>query len=155
LLCNHVDLRASLPKFSTNFAGLLHKLRVPVLLSFVVLVRLFRLEIASGVDHVLLMLDPEHSRAMHFNLDDCFIQSGQPKTIDPLKLPHKIRTGDPKRQPCRRVALDFCDPKILCIDPQFSFKQVLIRSLRFDLEDKTATGPQILFPDCRELIVVL
>ena len=111
--------------------------------------------IVSGVDHVLLMLDTEHSRTMDLKFDDCFIQSGQPKTLNPLKFPHKVRTGDPKRQPCRRVALDFCDPKILCIDPQFSFKQVLIRSLRFDLDDKTTTCPQILFPDCREPIVVV
>src|SRR5215467_5919759 len=78
--------------------------RVPVQSNFVYLVRLFRFANVSGVDHVLLMLDTEDSRTMDLKFDGCFIQSGQPKTLNPLKLPHKVRTGDPKRQLCRRVA---------------------------------------------------
>ena len=72
--------------------------------SFACLVRPFRFGGVSGVDHVLLMLDTEDSRTMGFKFDDCFIQLGQPKTINPLKLPHKVRTSDPKRQLCRGVS---------------------------------------------------
>src|SRR5258706_8109062 len=105
------------------------------------------------IDHVLLMIDREDSAPVHLDFDPRLVTARKPKSINSLILPDKVSSIDPEGQFFSRVAGDFNNRKILCVDPYFPFKQILLIAFRGGLENKAMIRADFLFSGEREHIV--
>jgi len=96
-----------------------------------------RLRVALGLigEHVGAVLDGQDALAVDFHFDLGFIAERQPEFIDFLVLADKVGVVDPERRFLGGMAFNFCDGKILAVDPNFPFKEILV--LRFGATSST------------------
>jgi len=85
-----------------------------------------RLTMIRRIDHVLLMIDGEHSSPIHLHVDGSLVTARKPKTINSLILPDIVSSIDPKGRFFSRVACDFHNREILGVVPYFSLKKILL-----------------------------
>lgn len=75
-----------------------------------------------GIYHVLLIIDSEDLSPIHLYFHERLVPERQPKAIDSLIFPDKVRAIDPERRLLGGIARDFHDCEVKSIDPYFAFE---------------------------------
>src|SRR5271165_3225106 len=104
--------------------------------------------------HIILVVNGQDLPSIHSNLHRSFIPLWQPEFADLLVLPHKVSSINPEREFSGRMAFDSDDGVIFDINPQFSFKQVLVLSPGGSLHGETTVRSYLLFAEQRKSVVV-
>jgi hypothetical protein len=98
-------------------------------------ISLLRLKMICRIDHILLMIDGEHSSPVHLHVDERLVTARKPKTINFLILPDKVSSIDSEGRSFGRVACDFHNREVLGVDPYFPLKQILVFAFRNRLQN--------------------
>src|SRR5205807_8512731 len=113
----------------------------------------FRLKRCRKIDYVLLMVDGEYPSPVHLHFNGCLVAIRNPKAINLLILPYKISSIDPEGRLFSRVARDFHNRKVFCIDPNFPVEQILVFAFRRGFENQAMIWADFLLPGQLELVV--